>query len=825
MRKLHSVVWADADGTGFSPYDPDDDGVPRAYWKTAQRLLTADVVQPPESLPTTLPHPVWSLRRVEVSPLGHFWCFSVQGRGGPFGVAGTCRFVFADAAQWHPAEVWWAAAEAARLDTADEEPDRALLRRGLAALLLDRAQLAVPGSPAQVAGLVGGLLARVPPRVAARWTWVTWPLHRPDSRRHRLVAGHWPEEFREYSPNLARQYDQVLTELPDLADGELAAALPDRRRRAAFEWLVDHEVAEGLDGQPDRLVRDSDAVDLASFIDGIAPTVIVPDWTDVPDELTTEAGRARLARQPALARRWATERPEPALARLREIAAGPDPYRMAAALLTGLTDAQRQTRANLLGLPLTMADAAPTPTRGQQGWPGRLAALLIDLAPEPDRRADLLRDLTAEQSVLHDRDQLAQLHDWLLELGLSPWRHPDLFPDRVRATVSALRTGADLDPAMAALTAAPEPGDLMVAVAQAAGQLAPEPAARLLGAMPRGRWSGYHGRDLERLTDSAEMLTSHYTGYARPEVVEHWLGEMLFHAHDRLHDRTGQQAATYGALRALVMASHGRVRDEYLIRYCERVTPVAKLPEELRRLFPLAAPPVGAVPGAYPQESTDSDARHHATDQTSRSGPDDRGDRRGGESRQTPGDLWQSPSWLRDPRRLRLLAAGAGVVVAAVAVGGYAVWATVGDPPDRPTATGPVNPPVTVPASRGPAGSPEPVPSGTLPATEATAGPPTGEPQRYDVTFRWDGDGDEQRLSEAVMDSLAPAVTGRQVQHVRVVGYAANEETALRWTTQLEQLTKARVPALAAVPFEHGWSKPRAKQPAGTLLVTAYYTG
>src|SRR5882672_8541431 len=97
-------------GSGFAREQPET-AENRDFWRAVDVMLYDDVRQPPEDVRSTVGHPVWGLRMVEVGKarLRH-WCFTVQGRDGSFGLAGTCRFAFFPESV-RPGEVWAAGRE------------------------------------------------------------------------------------------------------------------------------------------------------------------------------------------------------------------------------------------------------------------------------------------------------------------------------------------------------------------------------------------------------------------------------------------------------------------------------------------------------------------------------------------------------------------------------------------------------------------------------------------------------------------------------------------------------------------------------------------
>ncbi len=158
MAPMIIVSYADISATGFSRQEDRQLPAPRAFWQAAEALLLSDVVQPPESIRSTVGEPVWSLRLVTVAGQA-YWCFAVQGRGGPFGVAGTCRFGFVRADDTHPVDAW--ALGSSELTSADpplRAPDAGAVAAAypavIAAVLLGRHVVEIPLGPVEAAALI-----------------------------------------------------------------------------------------------------------------------------------------------------------------------------------------------------------------------------------------------------------------------------------------------------------------------------------------------------------------------------------------------------------------------------------------------------------------------------------------------------------------------------------------------------------------------------------------------------------------------------------------------------------------------------------------------
>lgn len=192
------VEWADRGGTGFRPQTVGEQAPP-ACWAMARTLLDDQVRQPSRTIGPTSPHPVWSLRHVRLGDLGGHWCFAVQGRGGPFGATGMCRFGFLPDAR-HPAEAWMSGV--LRLTSDDVvQPDEdttaeADLVRVLRGVALGMRVVWAGASPARAATVIERLLRTLPPAVARQRVWTTCPLGVLPRGTQGIVAGLPPRAFR-----------------------------------------------------------------------------------------------------------------------------------------------------------------------------------------------------------------------------------------------------------------------------------------------------------------------------------------------------------------------------------------------------------------------------------------------------------------------------------------------------------------------------------------------------------------------------------------------------------------------------------------------------
>ncbi|WP_433042475.1 caspase, EACC1-associated type [Dactylosporangium sp. CS-033363] len=316
------VVWAD-EGRGFAPQRTTD-GTPAAaeFRAAAQRLIEDEVVQP--AVRSTVGHPVYSLRVVKVGRRPH-WCFAEQGRGGPFGVAGTCRFQFLPY-EYDAGRAWAegiAAVGGRELRAA--RTDEAAVRRLLTGLLLGQPLVRIPGSPAEAAVTIFAVLNVLPRTVAASYTWSTCPLQEP---RPKLVTAELPAEIR-IGTALGRVLDRVQWSPPPSAE-DLRQCLPSPAQRSAFELLV--SLATRLEVDADLHVSGPET--LQGLVDFAAAAKVFPTVETVPGLLRDPAGLRRLAGSPHLVREWAMRDPAAALKALE----GMREQRVRRAMLDALAD-------------------------------------------------------------------------------------------------------------------------------------------------------------------------------------------------------------------------------------------------------------------------------------------------------------------------------------------------------------------------------------------------------------------------------------------------------------------------------------------------------
>ncbi|SCL34528.1 hypothetical protein GA0074692_3854 [Micromonospora pallida] len=415
------VQYADISAAGFSPQEDANRRAPRAFWRAAEDLLFSDVVQPPESIRSTVGVPVWSLRHVVVDGAA-YWCFAVQGRGGPFGVAGTCRFGFLAADRVHPADAWaQGRKELAAGDPPSRAPDpkavAAAYRGVLAAVLLGRPVVGIPLDPVDASALIPHVLAALPPSRTRRWSWSTCLLQRPELGGKRVAAGRLPEAMAADAHNLARNLEQMFG--APARDADDALRFGNTAQQFGFDWLV------GCAATGRRLDAELQTAELNApqFLEKIAELHKELTLADVPGLLADAVQQPRLLRVLDLLRRWSKSNLSQAL---RHVQDNPG-SEVRQHLFAFLVESQEGTpEQNLLEL--------PTAGSSHSGWHDELAELL-DRHFQADRLAiaDFALGLTLPEGIHADlADRRAARGLWL-SLGVDH----DLDPDTVLFEASA----------------------------------------------------------------------------------------------------------------------------------------------------------------------------------------------------------------------------------------------------------------------------------------------------------------------------------------------------------------------------------------------------
>jgi len=527
------VRWADLQGTGFSRHDPQS--APPAYWAAGERLLRSDLSQPPEAVRSTVAHPIWTLRHLDVDGRGH-WCFAVQGRRGPFGVAGGCRFGFVPdtvppAAAWELGREQVAEQDAATIGPAPPE----LVEGVLAGVCLWRPRLPVGNDPAEAAAVIGAVLRVVPHRIARRWSWSTCLLFRPEPADRWVVGGLWPADFEQWDRVLAARTAQLFrtpapgpSDLRHEPDGEqLVRNLPGLVRYARA----------GIELDPALLHA---AEDMREVLDHVARHELPLTVHDLPAALSWPHGPKKLRADLGLLHEWVELDWRAARAALVTLH---DPI-IVGALFDALLDRQDTATENVLGFPT--AAEPPDPA-----WAALLAELIRKKHHQARDRAQLIEKLTAPSGPLHDLNDLRALHTWLRDdLGLSPKTHHKLYPARPDAVVAMINTDRYLP--KEAETELRRCADRLQVVLDGAAQLlalSADNAAHLIDALAAER-----ADQTETRRDQLANLTATLVVAAGEELelgpASDWLAELLLNL-THLNRRDLLRPAMYGGLAAL----------------------------------------------------------------------------------------------------------------------------------------------------------------------------------------------------------------------------------------------------------------------------------
>ncbi|WP_426504809.1 hypothetical protein ACPPVO_45220 [Dactylosporangium sp. McL0621] len=516
------IAWADAEGRGFAPLRTSDTASSAApeFWAAATQLIDDDVVAQP-SVRSTMEHPVYSLRAVHVGRRP-YWCFAEQGRGGPFGVAGTCRFQFLPF-DLEAGQAWTdgIAAVGGKEPLAAGHADEAAVRRALTGLLLGQPLVRLPGSPAEAAVTIFAVLSVLPRAVASTYAWSTCPLQEP---RPNLVTADLPADFRTGSP-LERVIDRVRWSAAPGAEAvqrRLAAAT----HRSAFELLVGLAVRLEVDQELLAVPVES----LAALVEHTAATRVLPTPENVPTLLRDRDGRTQLARFPGVVTQWAARHEQAALTALGSLR---EPV-LREAILNPLFD-------HLLDGSLA-------------GHTKAAAALVREATPEPGPLADLIRG--------HRVDGTMTAPDaWLRLLDISPWDHPDLYTDPSPLVVAELNAQGFTIRAR----------DLL----RARG---PRFARRVLEQMPRlgpATAAGLVAAAAQRSADGSALddgdlfrLGPILVARADTRQTEQWLLEFDNAARANQTPRRAVRQVLFGAVSDLL--SRGRLRDPRLVELIQR---------------------------------------------------------------------------------------------------------------------------------------------------------------------------------------------------------------------------------------------------------------
>ncbi len=404
------VEYGDLEGGGFVPHVADDRSAPpAAYTAVATKLLT-NVPQRAEPADDGHLHPMWSLRHVDVDAAPH-WCFAVQGRGGAFGQAGMCQFLFVPGSH-DPATFWYEAVRGIRADGLLEHPDVAepadrwirpvdpdRLSAALTALFADAQAVVVDGGPVDVAATLNALIALLPLDVVRRHVFSTYLVRRPVRDPRPPVTGRWPERLHGGNAGLSSWLER--------AAEQRGKPVAHPKTADVVAWLTG--LAARREALPTRYLA---VPTLAELVERIAARELDFEQADVPRLLA--AGDARLAtgRGRDLVSRWAADAPVEAITRLAGKPLSPE---LAEIVFDSVLDVH-------VNAPPHTNPALFPPAAGKvPGWSATLARLLKARFDDRARLVEFVRDyVIAEGRPLHGEDRHLAHEAWLTELGVSP---------------------------------------------------------------------------------------------------------------------------------------------------------------------------------------------------------------------------------------------------------------------------------------------------------------------------------------------------------------------------------------------------------------------
>ncbi|GAA3883087.1 hypothetical protein GCM10022243_54630 [Saccharothrix violaceirubra] len=513
MTEFVLVEYGDLEGGGFVPYVAEGRPAPPApYTAVATKLLT-NVPQPPEPADDGFRYPMWSLRRVDVDGEPH-WCFAVQGRGGAFGQAGMCQFLFAPAA-FNPATLWYGAVRLVRADgrlvhpEAGEPSDTWLrpvsaerLSGALTALFAGDSKVVVDGGPVDVAATIGALLSVVPLSVVDGYVWTTCLVRRPVQDSRPLVTGRWPEELPGGNAGLRSWLDR--------APEKPGTPVAHPKTPEVVAWLTDLG-ARDL-SLPEEYAAAPTLADLAELI---ATKQLDIDPADVPHLLAKDDPRLAIGRGRELVSRWAADDPAGAITRL--VGSPKLSPQLTEILFDSLLDA------HVHAAPGTNPALFPPAAKAVAGWEAVLTRLLRDRFEDRPRMVEFVRDyVIAEGRPLHDGDAQLAHGRWLTALGVSPDDPASgIYPVPTARIVAEIRERRSLGSVgRAFLAAAADPVAQVRVVLDGLDSVPPVVAAEFVALCPDDRQAG------EVLTYALDR------GQARAGVA--WAEKWLLEVHDRV---------------------------------------------------------------------------------------------------------------------------------------------------------------------------------------------------------------------------------------------------------------------------------------------------
>lgn len=477
MTDMIITRYADLTGRGFDRHPVDDETVDRSFWDAARQLIERAVPQPSDFLRNTSPHPVWTLRQVRVGDTW-YWCFSVQGRGDGFGVAGTCRFGFLPAGV--PAQEAW---RRGREEVAAHDPTAPASRpvaEGIEEVIVGLARehrvIRLPGDPADAAAVIERVLGVVPPDLAADRVWATCLLQDHDLRKSRVVAGGMPAAFRADDAKLYARIEHYLPS-PEPSAASLAAGYDPIRARGIDYLVRKAAAAGGYDWSARPAPRTMEAL-----IDAVAADANELSVETIAASLGDRRTRDQLLKDETLLYAWVDDRPAEALHDVRT----PPPDRLTQKIFNRLIDNQRNTAANLLDLPT--ADRAPS-----DEWVAAVRGQCMQHLGRKSKYSDFLGELVTHGPLRDPRDFHAARALWL---GLDS----QIGDDRYATTAIGYelrRTGVITEPVRTAVSWLAAPARALADSDVASVRLSGDVAGELVGlAITRGRDSA---QDVDRL--------------------------------------------------------------------------------------------------------------------------------------------------------------------------------------------------------------------------------------------------------------------------------------------------------------------------------------
>lgn len=542
MIELAIVEFGDPrTGAGFVHYqDPNRSPAAPVFVKAAQALTTDGAGQPPDGTQDNDRYPVWTLRMVEIPTGGPYWCFSVQGRNGAFGRAGSCQFAFA-AGDVAPSKVWRTAVRMIQDDgrlgydvgsdvrVGHGDPDR--LAEVIGDLAAGAERIVVDGDPVRVAAAIGDLVAVLPTAVVRSYVWGTYLLQQPVLGQPKLVVGRWPAELAQLPP--AVRVDRWLSD----AAPRSGTFHPGPRTAEAIDWLAT------IAAQGKYVVAYQGFADLPSLLDQVAHDQLSIRPGDVPELVRRNDERLYDERFRGFVEDHARANPDWTINRL---VAGGHPEWLVGLLFDGLlaADTAAPAGANPMRFP-------PDREWPDTGWHAALARMLAVRYPTTSARAEFVRArLRGPGRPLADADAVTAAQDWLELLELRP-DDPvamDIFPISVDRIVTELTHTGQLGATHRTRLVT---GDLVGTIRQVVARFDVVPAVAAAALL------SLDCTDEQRVAVLGEVLAHN----ERRQPGDQWLGELLS---QRLDEHVRQVVLSDG-MRYLVHNGH-RITAPLLLR-------------------------------------------------------------------------------------------------------------------------------------------------------------------------------------------------------------------------------------------------------------------